>query len=154
MKKLLLNALLLLLPMMASAQIALVNCAPGTPCNSSTGPANTGTGDPAWQAFGKVNNSLTTLNGYYSGAGGTLPISKGGTGATSFAAAALVTFTGTPVSGNCVEWLSSTVVEDAGAACGTGGTYRLPAALFNIRQPFSAAPRPSQGLRRAQADRL
>jgi hypothetical protein len=39
----------------------LVNCAPGVPCNSATGPANTNTGMPAWQAFGVLNGDFTAL---------------------------------------------------------------------------------------------
>lgn len=49
-------ALLMLLPSLCGAQ-ALVNCSPGVPC-SITGPSGTGTGDPAWLAFGKINSDL------------------------------------------------------------------------------------------------
>src|SRR5579863_1970208 len=52
---------------------------------------------------------------------GVLGITHGGTGATSFATAKLPQFLGSPVAGNCVEWLSSSVIEDAGMPCGTGG---------------------------------
>jgi hypothetical protein len=54
----------------------LVNCAPSVPCNSSTGPKNTGTGDQAWLAFGKVNAfflSPNTTGGYYSSYAVTAP---------------------------------------------------------------------------------
>lgn len=40
---------------------AVVNCAPSTPCSASTGPADTGTGDPAWIAFGKINGNFGLL---------------------------------------------------------------------------------------------
>jgi hypothetical protein len=47
---------------MASAQ-GLVNCAPSTPCNQSSGPSNTGTGDPSWKAFGKINGNFQSMLG-------------------------------------------------------------------------------------------
>ena len=55
MKKLLLCMFLLLLSPLAHAQIPYVNCAPNTSCTTS-GPSLTGTGDPAWLAFGKINS--------------------------------------------------------------------------------------------------
>lgn len=59
--KRLLPLLLLLAPLAAHAQFASVNCAPATPCSSTTGPANTGTGDPAWKAYGKLNENFSSL---------------------------------------------------------------------------------------------
>lgn len=57
--RVLLAALLALtLGNLAFAQV-LINCAPSTPCNQITGPAGTGTGDPAWKAFGKDNANST-----------------------------------------------------------------------------------------------
>lgn len=50
-----------------------------------------------------------------------LPISEGGTGATSLAGALIVTVQGAITSGDCVQWFNSTVVEDSGASCGGGG---------------------------------
>jgi hypothetical protein len=50
-----------------------------------------------------------------------LPISQGGTGATSFAAAGIVTAQGTIASGDCAQWFSATVLVDAGSPCGSGG---------------------------------
>jgi hypothetical protein len=44
---------------LAGAQ-ALVDCAPLVPC-TTVGPGNTGTGDPAWLAFGKLNSDVLTL---------------------------------------------------------------------------------------------
>lgn len=49
----------------AHAQQQNVNCAPATPCNAVTGPSFTGTGDPAWQAFGKLNANNTQLYGMF-----------------------------------------------------------------------------------------
>lgn len=119
----LLSALLLaaaFLAPAAHAQYTPVNCAPATPCNSSTGPANTGTGDPAWKSFGKVNANFALIpTQLFSGTA--LPIANGGTGATTLAAATIPLFSGAITAGHCVEWLSSTVIEDAGAACGSGG---------------------------------
>lgn len=68
MKKLLL-AVLVLLATAAHGQQLQVNCNPTTPCNPSTGPANTGTGDPAWKAFGKLNanNNLLNVFGLFGG---------------------------------------------------------------------------------------
>ena len=63
----------------ASAQSA-INCAPSTACDTSTGPSNTGTGDPAWVAFGKVNGNFALLPSQLF-AGTALPVNKGGTGA-------------------------------------------------------------------------
>ena len=42
---------------------ALINCAPGVPCTTS-GPAGTGTGDPAWLSFGKANANATASFGW------------------------------------------------------------------------------------------
>jgi hypothetical protein len=42
---------------------------------------------------------------------------SGGTGASSLAGAQIPVFSGTPVAGHCAEWLSATVVEDAGTPC-------------------------------------
>lgn len=69
---------------------------------------------------------------------GTLPISRGGTGAATASAAraslgleigvdvmafnaAIPTVVGDPVTGNCVEFDASNNLVDAGAACGSGG---------------------------------
>jgi hypothetical protein len=60
MKKIIFFLTLIALCGIAKAQ-SLVNCAPGTACNSISGPANTGTGDPAWTAFGKINADISTL---------------------------------------------------------------------------------------------
>jgi hypothetical protein len=80
---------LLTLSAAAGAQ-QIVNCAPATPCTLS-GPSNTGTGDPAWLAFGKINtNALASPFSRLSsgtnnaaamvvGAGATLSASGGGT---------------------------------------------------------------------------
>lgn len=38
--------------------VSLINCAPSTPCDPATGPIATGTGDPSWAAFGKLNTDL------------------------------------------------------------------------------------------------
>lgn len=65
MKKILFALLALGFGAFAHAQVAneaLVNCAPATPCSSTTGPANTGTGDPAWVSFGKINENLNGTN--------------------------------------------------------------------------------------------
>ena len=51
---------LVLMAMNVSAQ-QLVNCAPSVPCTTSSGPSNTGTGDAAWLAFGKLNYDVTQL---------------------------------------------------------------------------------------------
>jgi hypothetical protein len=104
----------------AQAQ-ATVLCNSTTPCNPSTGPSNTGTGDPAWQAFGKVNANFALLpSQLFSGLA--LPQVNGGTGATSLIAANIPTVAGTaPVVGHCVSWLTSDSIQDAGAACGSGG---------------------------------
>jgi hypothetical protein len=42
---------------------SLINCAPGVPCTTS-GPAGTGTGDPAWLSFGKANANATAEYGW------------------------------------------------------------------------------------------
>lgn len=67
MKRIHLLAALLLfalfVPFKASAAIQLVMCAPGVPC-TPTGPANTGTGQPAWQAFGESNANDTEAYGW------------------------------------------------------------------------------------------
>lgn len=53
-------AALLLLPALAYSQ-TLVTCAPATPCSATTGPSNTTTGMPAWQAFGTINGNFALL---------------------------------------------------------------------------------------------
>lgn len=52
---------------------------------------------------------------------GVLPITNGGIGAMSFAAAGLPAIVGTPASGNCVQWASAVSITDAGSPCGSGG---------------------------------
>lgn len=62
MKKLYLALLLLLTPFGAAyAQQQQINCAPSTPCNASTGPSLTNTGDPLWKLAGKVNANEAQL---------------------------------------------------------------------------------------------
>lgn len=76
-------ALLMLMPAMAGAQ-QLVYCAsPSVPC-TPTGPSNTGTGDPAWMAFGKLNVDITNLTTSISSLP-TFPLSvaNGGNGTTT-----------------------------------------------------------------------
>ncbi|MGH9416477.1 MAG: hypothetical protein ACRD01_07605, partial [Terriglobales bacterium] len=65
-----------------------------------------------------ATNLATTGNG---GVTGTLGVGNGGTGATTLAAAGIAVAIGTPSAGNCVKWASPTTLEDAGAACGSGG---------------------------------
>ena len=60
MKKLLLTLALLCFGGMASAQ-TLVDCAPTVTCDQSTGPVNTGSGDPAWKMAGKFNYDIAQL---------------------------------------------------------------------------------------------
>jgi len=59
MRKLLTLLALIVLAPVAHAQL-LVNCATGVTC-SQTGPSMTGTGDPAWLAFGKINTDLSQI---------------------------------------------------------------------------------------------
>ena len=87
------------LSLSAKAQ-TLVNCAPNTPCVYGTGPYNTGTGDSAANAFGKINADLITL--------------------TSGQALRAV-ISGSPTAGDCVKWISATTIGDFGSACGSGG---------------------------------
>jgi hypothetical protein len=81
---------------------ASVNCAPSTPCNASTGPSNTATGDAAWVSFGKINANFALLpSQLFSGAA--LPVNKGGTGA--------LTLTG-PLKGNGASAFSIAASSD------------------------------------------
>src|ERR1700691_1105526 len=108
MKRILLAALLLL-PAAAFSQVTQVNCAPSTPCNATTGPSNTATGDPAWQAFGKINLNFNLLpSELFSGA--PLTVAHGGTGTPtpSLVAGSNVTITGT--------WPNQTVTASSTAA--------------------------------------
>jgi hypothetical protein len=45
----------------------LVDCAPGVPCDPSTGPSTTGTGEPAWKDFGKINSDIQQLYSWMTG---------------------------------------------------------------------------------------
>ena len=117
----------------ASAQPALVNCAPSTPC-TLTGPANTGTGDPAYQAFGKLNSDVSAP--YLSTATGIAPTAAGGTG-TGSALTGLVRggyyFTASEISGDCTTSGSNaiTCTKTGGVALGTFATqnYATPPSI-------------------------
>lgn len=64
-------------------------------------------------------NLASTANG---GVTGTLATAHGGTGATSLSAAGISTFTGTPTSGHCAQFSSTTgQVSDSGNPCYLGG---------------------------------
>lgn len=64
--------------------------------------------------------SLTT------GVSGLLPIANGGTGAASFAAASLPTYTGTITAGDLATWNSAGVLKDGGApATATQGIWQI-----------------------------
>jgi hypothetical protein len=53
--------LIFLCPLGAYAQQQKIDCAPGTACNSVSGPIDTGTGDAAYVAFGKTNANIQQL---------------------------------------------------------------------------------------------
>lgn len=141
MRKILL-ALFMLMPVMAGAQ-QLVNCATGVPC-TPTGPQNTGTGDPAWMAFGKENANTTALPAELFSSHILLPAHGGtGTASPSLIPGSNVTITGSwpnqtinstggggggnvvgsgsIVPGHCVEWVDAFDIIDSGDVCGGGG---------------------------------
>lgn len=97
----LLSLLLVLFCAGASAQ-QLVNCAPGIPCDPVLGPSGTGTGDPSWKAFGKLNADLSSLP-FQLFNNTPLPVNKGGTGA--------ITVTG-PLKGNGTSAISPALAAD------------------------------------------
>lgn len=124
MKKLLLTLALLCFGGTAGAQ-ALVDCAPSITCDQSTGPVDTGTGDPAWKMAGKFNYDIGQIWTFLGGLS-VIPQSSGGTGATSLAAANIPVLSGTINTGHCASFASATSIGDSGAACGSGvisGTY-------------------------------
>lgn len=121
MKKLLLAAaLLMLLPFGAHAQLQQITCAPSTPCNSSTGPSNTGTGMPLWQAYGLINSNNTAISAMF-GASGLLKGNGAIPNALSSATAADVfgLFPGTQDASHCLSG-AGTLVSCTGG--GGGGT--------------------------------
>lgn len=56
---------LALLARPAVAQQQSVNCSPSTPCNTTSGPSNTSSGDTLWLSFGKLNANDTQLYGMF-----------------------------------------------------------------------------------------
>lgn len=60
---------------------------------------------------------------------GILPTANGGTGASSISGANIITVTGAITVGHCASFNASTVIQDAGAACGGGSS---PARLDQI----------------------
>lgn len=104
-KRFLLTCLLAVISTLGFAQ-TLVNCATATPCTMS-GPSNTNTGDRAWLAFGKINTDLLILAPLFNSTGlpFTLPVTSGGTGATTLTGLVkgngTSAFTGGNLSGDC-----------------------------------------------------
>lgn len=68
---------------------------------------------------GPTVQSINLSSGVY--VQGVLPVTNGGIGAMSFAAAGVATITGVSVSGHCAQWASAYVITDSGAPCGGGG---------------------------------
>jgi hypothetical protein len=138
-----LAALLALLPGLALAQ--QINCAPTTPCTTA-GPSGTGTGDPAYVAFGKANSwaliAATPLSITNSGIlslnptlslSGIVPVANGGTGTASpgLVAGANVTVTGT--------WPNQTISATGGGGGGISSIgLTMPAGFTVTGSPLTA----------------
>lgn len=127
--KRILPLLLLLVPLWASAQIKFQNFPNGT--------NPIGSGDFTWCDQSGASNKCLFANIFASPLpiGSTTPntgaftslnlstplaVASGGSGASSLASAGIPVFSGSITSGHCVQWLTSTTVQDAGAPCGTG----------------------------------
>lgn len=87
---------LLLLPGLVMAQQQSVNCSAGVACTPNGGPQNTGTGDPIWKAFGKLNANEGQLYGMFG------PSSNLATGGSASAADIAGLFGGGPGVGGCL----------------------------------------------------
>jgi hypothetical protein len=85
----------------------------GTTPAAGTFTSLTATGNLTTNVTGSTQCVQANSSGVLSGSGGAC----GGTGAT---------ISGTPTAGNCTSWLNSTTIQDAGAACGSGGSSAFP----------------------------
>ncbi len=65
-----------------------------------------------------TGSGTITANAY----SGILGTNNGGTGANSLLSASIPVFSGTIISGHCVQWSSTGVQVDSGAGCGSGGS--------------------------------
>jgi hypothetical protein len=70
----------------------------------------------------------------------------GGTGAASLAAASIPVFSSTPTAGHCVEWLSSTVLEDFGAACSSTSAPIAGQTVYGNGNSTGSTPVPAYAL--------
>lgn len=70
---------------------AQVNCAPSTPCNSTSNVGNGSQGDPAWKAFGEINESNQTRDATLQPPLSGVITTTGNSDVTSFNTAALPT---------------------------------------------------------------
>ena len=79
-------------------------------------------GDATITSAGVITVTKTSGTAFTGLATATIPLSvaNGGIGATSLAAANIVTQTGAITAGNCVKWQTTTSITDAGATCGSG----------------------------------
>jgi hypothetical protein len=131
-KKLVLAAVLLAAPIGAWAQQQSILCSSSTACNSTTGPTNTGTGDPLWKAYGKVNANEAQLYGMF-GATGLLKGAGSVPNALTTAAAADVIglFSGTSDASHCLSGAATLVtctnisVPTSAAVLGSNSSNQL-----------------------------
>jgi len=111
-----LAALLHLSP--AHAQQHPIKCSTSANCNFSSGPANTGTGYPLWQAFGFINNDLGELfniNGLMYGTNGGAP--------ASILPGALGTY--------CLNWAISLADPPTTVTCPGGAIFQVNGTLLD-----------------------
>lgn len=93
-----------------------------TQCSTTSNPGTGSEGDPAWLAFGKLNSWGSQL-GLFATNSTNEVLGTGSTGIVgleSLSSAGIASYTGTITATHCAEWSSSGVLEDAGAACGSG----------------------------------
>jgi hypothetical protein len=121
------------------SQGSLIACSGGggsSAFGSLTGGTNTaatmlvGTG----ASLAPTGAGTVTANAY----SGQLAIPNGGTGATTFAAAGLVTSSGGVTSGHCAQFNTTTGIVDSGATCGSGGSSSAFASLTSSTNTTAA----------------